>query len=87
MTRPNGKLDLSERLEILERDNFHCTGCGVGGKNSDWILEVHHKNGKGSDHRPSNLTTLCVRCHNNKHPFRWANPKYRIFKFSERRNR
>ena len=87
MVRANGKLDLEERLAILQRDGFCCTECGVGGKKSDWILEVHHINKNPRDHSPENLTTLCIRCHNNKHLWRWGNPKYRVFKFSERRGK
>jgi len=68
MPRPNGRLTLEERRAILERDHYLCAVCKNGGKGSDWILEVDHINGEAHDHRPENLQTLCVRCHNNKHP-------------------
>ena len=85
MARGNGRLDLGERLRILRRDEFKCSECGRGGQSSDWILEVDHINGNGYDHWDKNLQTLCVECHNNKHPWRWLLPQYKVFRFSERR--
>jgi 5-methylcytosine-specific restriction endonuclease McrA len=85
MPRANGKLTLEERNAVLVRDNYHCVNCGKGGRTSDWILEVDHINGNGKDHRPENMQTLCVSCHNDKHFWRWALAKHRVFKFSHRR--
>jgi 5-methylcytosine-specific restriction endonuclease McrA len=83
--RPNGRLTLSERLVILERDNYLCKVCGRGGKKSDWILEVDHINGKPHDHTPENLQTICVACHNDKHPWRWKDPYHCVLTFTQRR--
>ena len=87
MTRSNGRLTLVERFAVLERDDFRCRICGIGGRKSDWILEVDHIDGNGKNHDPDNLQTLCVKCHNNKHVWRWSLPKFRIFRFSERRRK
>ena len=59
------KLNKEQRREILERDNFLCVACGLGGRESDIILEVHHKIPRscGGSNDPSNLETLCRRCH------------------------
>jgi len=87
MTREGWSLEW--RRSILERDDFRCTECGIGGRGSDWILEVHHINGRDGEcpDRDENVTTLCVKCHNNKHPWRWTKAKYRVYTFSQRYHR
>lgn len=62
-------LGRERRILILLRDDFKCTKCGVGGRNSDYILEVHHINPKslGGLDDESNLTTLCIACHDTIH--------------------
>ena len=75
----------AQRREVLERDHFECVKCGRGGRFSDWILEVDHINDDPSDNRPKNLQTLCVKCHNTKHPWRWNKANYRVFTFAERK--
>ena len=59
------RLNREERYAILVRDNFRCVVCGIGGKDSDIILEVHHKLPRscGGSNDPSNLETLCRKCH------------------------
>lgn len=60
-----GKIPRDLRYLILERDDFRCKFCGLGGKGSDIILEVHHViwrfNGGSDD--PTNLMTVCPNCH------------------------
>ena len=53
------------RQEVLERDNYKCQLCG-----SIRNVEVHHKDGKGTEYNTdnmnnnkSNLITLCHKCH------------------------
>jgi len=79
------KLTQAERLAVLECDGFLCRDCGKGGRCSDWILEVHHVNEDPSDNDPRNLITLCVRCHNHYHPWRFHVPLHRCYRFSELR--
>lgn len=79
------RLTQAERLAILERDDFRCVECGKGGRRSDWILEVHHVDEDPSNNDPRNLVTLCVHHHNLKHPWRFAVPLHRCYKFSELR--
>jgi len=57
------------RILILLRDDFKCTTCGIGGKNSDYILEIHHKTPKaqGGGDEIDNLITLCIACHDLTH--------------------
>jgi len=60
-----GVLPKAVRYSILERDDFKCKFCDRGGKQSDYILEVHHiiwRRYGGSD-RPENLMTVCTYCH------------------------
>lgn len=68
------KLPKEERRAILERDSFCCVVCGIGGKESDIILEVHHKLPRscGGTNDPSNLETRCVVCHDLWHYNRWT---------------
>lgn len=81
------RLTREERLSILQRDGFCCTKCGRGGRTSDWILEVHHVDCDPSNNCRSNLTTLCVECHNNIHKWRWSRPEHRVFRFSQLRHK
>lgn len=52
------------RRKILKRDNYKCVECG-----SDEKLNVHHiiQRSKGGDNSESNLVTLCLKCHAEKH--------------------
>lgn len=63
---------------ILYRDNFTCQDCGGfhAAKNgevylpvSDGELEIHHilPVSQGGGDEPSNLITLCKKCHNKRH--------------------
>lgn len=56
-----------KRLEILERDEFRCTGCGA----DDRQLHVHHlfysKGREPWDYPSLSLTTLCHECHDVAH--------------------
>lgn len=60
---PPDWLELSGRIKA--RDGGKCVECG----NRD-RLHVHHRTPilKGGTHDPSNLETLCWRCHAKKHP-------------------
>lgn len=64
-------------LEILKRDNFACLGCGI--TNEAHIIKykrrltIDHKDNKGicvparqKNNNPSNLQTLCCKCHGKK---------------------
>lgn len=52
-----------KRLEIMQRDEFHCQMCG----DSESTLNVHHgyyaKNREPWEYPPESLWTLCDRCH------------------------
>lgn len=52
-----------KRLDIMNRDNFTCVGCG----DKDKTLHVHHytyvKSKKVWDYKNSFLVTLCSKCH------------------------
>jgi len=61
------------RLSILQRDRYTCTDCGEKGRNK---LLVHHIDWNGKrksvpvkewNNQPSNLVTLCYKCHNGIH--------------------
>lgn len=65
-------------LRILYRDNFSCQDCGkfLAYKNSNGIYvpiddgaEVHHIQpvSEGGGDEPTNLITLCERCHKERH--------------------
>ncbi len=75
------------REYILHRDNHNCQNPDCKNKNKQKILEVHHigfLNGDRSD-RPSNLITLCIKCHTPKNHkekgmlYGWR-PKLKSFK-------
>lgn len=59
----------AKRRDILERDGFTCGNCGENPLESDAYLHVHHivPRSKGGTHDPSNLITLCERCHRAVH--------------------
>jgi group II intron reverse transcriptase/maturase len=57
--------DMAERkLRVKMRDHFRCTRCGAAD-----MLRVHHVKGRKS-HRPQDLTTLCLTCHQAEHGYR-----------------
>lgn len=68
------RLSREERYAILVRDNFRCVVCGIGGKDSDIILEVHHilPRSCGGSNDPSNLQVLCVEDHDYIHYSKWT---------------
>jgi len=68
-----------KRLEILERDNYTCTGCGIDGRYKDkesglmdyCEMHIHHikykKNAMPWEYDDDELTTLCYACHKRLH--------------------
>ncbi len=75
------------REYILHRDSHECQNPDCKNKNKQKILEVHHLsfwNGDRGD-RPSNLITLCIKCHTPKNHqekgalYGWT-PKLKSFK-------
>jgi len=55
----------AKRADILERDGFTCGNCGKNALDTSAHLHVHHivPRSRGGTHKPSNLKTLCERCH------------------------
>lgn len=66
------QLYLQIRSKVLLRDNFRCQEC-----NFYKHLEVHHiiPKSKGGSDDPSNLVTLCQRCHAKEHGFKHGENK------------
>ena len=81
-----GRLSKELRYKILERDEFLCRFCSRGGRYSDFILEVHHIQWRrhGGQDNPSNLMTICSRCHDILH---YGKETGRPYTFSEVRNK
>lgn len=48
------------KAKVFERDKHTCRGCTW---RSEKFQEIHHRNDDHSDHRESNLETLCPLCH------------------------
>ncbi len=68
---PLGWTDTLKRA-IRERDNYKCQRCGVPQEECQRQLDVHHKDGIKENCNPSNLISLCSKCHSQiEH-----NPKY-----------
>ncbi len=61
MKSPTGQLSSEERATILARDGHACRHCGKQGAR----LDVHHIQPRlfGGTREPSNLITLCRKCH------------------------
>jgi len=58
------------RKQIYKRDGYTCQKCGAqGGRGGDAELHCHHITpiSKGGSNHPTNLITLCWRCHNAQH--------------------
>lgn len=71
------------RKLVYRRDNYQCQKCGrYGGPHGNAELHCHHirPKSKGGSHHPSNLQTLCWRCHNRVH-------RHHIPRKSSRRSR
>jgi hypothetical protein len=60
-----------KRLEIMERDDFTCKGCGASDKDEGTTLNVHHayyvKGKKPWEYDNSSLSTRCCKCHKIAH--------------------
>src|SRR5437667_134088 len=73
-----GKHD--SRPTILRRDKFRCTECGTKAEDQrNWasVLRVHRLSGDceeecGPEADPSGFATLCIECHEKRHPDRFA---------------
>lgn len=52
-------------LEYRRKYDFTCARCGIKVKDGldHQYMHTHHKNGKKTDNRESNLECLCIRCH------------------------
>lgn len=72
------------RSQILLRDHFRCRECGYYKH-----LEVHHiiPRRLGGTDDPSNLITLCTRCHAKKHPENGRQKTYSRKQRHTKRNR
>jgi len=49
------------KLQIRKRDNFACVLCGI--PEDDIAHDCHHIDYSKTNHKPSNLVTLCKSCH------------------------
>lgn len=67
-------LDQKLRTAVLERDNFTCQCCGIGGKARLSNLAVHHivEVVQGGPDTEKNLVTVCLNCHNLIHCISWG---------------
>lgn len=54
------------RFYVFKRDNYTCQRCGRNGLTKP---HCHHIRpvGRGGNHHPNNLMTLCEKCHKEKH--------------------
>lgn len=58
------------RRQVYQRDNYTCQNCGAGGGvQGSEELHAHHivPVSSGGSHQPSNLVTMCSKCHNAIH--------------------
>ncbi len=49
--------------EEHDKESYRCPGCGRGIDETDYPVEVHHKNGEPFDNSKENLVGLCRLCH------------------------
>lgn len=76
----------NNRQDVLERDNFQCTMCGMSQEQHILLfnkkLIIHHKDEMGRlsetpNHALDNLQTVCFNCHNTIHKSREGKQRYR----------
>ncbi len=60
---PYSKEFVRVREKIRARDNWHCVDCGIPQEEFEKALDVHHVDGDKSNNDPTNLVTLCKKCH------------------------
>lgn len=61
-----GLISHTIKAYILKRDNYSCVKCGFNTCHPDDdkpVVEVNHIDGNSSNHKESNLETLCPNCH------------------------
>lgn len=75
----------NNRQDVLERDNFQCTMCGMSQEQHILLfnkkLIIHHKDEMGRlseepNHDIDNLLTVCFNCHNTIHKKREGKKRY-----------
>lgn len=49
--------------QAIDRDEYYCKGCGLGGVNLDRSHNVSISSNKSLQHDPNNITLLCRSCH------------------------
>lgn len=66
MTKRTDSPSAAVRIRVMKRDKFTCQYCGVNGSEAE--LEIDHiiPFSKGGSHHPSNLTTACRSCNQEK---------------------
>ena len=69
---PNASEFRRNRKVILEKANYKCEDCGIGGR-----IEAHHLDLSKDNHSIENLKALCTRCHINNYHER-SYPKHLI---------
>lgn len=72
-----GGLDPSLVLNVMRRDEYRCKSCGeIGDEEENQGIGVHHIGGivtsqrtsrLGHQNKPSNLVTICGKCHDHEH--------------------
>ena len=70
------------RKRILVRDSYTCQDCHkVYGVKYKRFLQIHHivSINSGGNSRPSNLITLCYRCHSVRHPHMRSEEKVKAY--------
>lgn len=56
-----------KRLEIMQRDNFSCKGCGSSYKTLNVHHRIYRKGLNPWEYKDSDLITLCEGCHAKQH--------------------
>lgn len=67
-------LDAVLRAKVLERDEYKCQCCTVGGMLHLHLMDIHHviQVSQGGMDSLENLVTLCINCHHTVHVYAWG---------------
>ena len=68
------------KRQIRARDGYECRHCGITESQLGKALDVHHRDGDKQNNDPTNLISLCTRCHGKVPYGTWRRKRGRLMR-------